>query len=116
MSDQRPAVIEAELELHPGCDPAAVGAAVTAELCGHWDHPPPCRWPHNNAIDAASDPVRLRTLFVAPVGEAPEVSDRIQSSLRSDDRWRVLAVRVREPAAGERGLAERLLATRSPDP
>jgi hypothetical protein len=33
-------VVEAELVLGDGFDPAAVGAAVTVELCGHWE---PCR-------------------------------------------------------------------------
>jgi hypothetical protein len=31
-------VLEAELALREGVDPAAVGAAVTVELCGHWEH------------------------------------------------------------------------------
>jgi len=45
-------VLEARLELDDGLDPAAVGAAVTVELCGHWEHAGPCRWPHNSEIAA----------------------------------------------------------------
>jgi hypothetical protein len=44
-------VVEAALALTEGCDSAAVGGAVTVELCGSWDHEGPCRWPHNSAID-----------------------------------------------------------------
>jgi hypothetical protein len=33
--------LEAEIELPEGCDPRAVGAAVTVELCGHWEHEGP---------------------------------------------------------------------------
>jgi hypothetical protein len=28
-------------------DTAAPGGAVTAALCGHWEHDGPCRWPHS---------------------------------------------------------------------
>ncbi len=48
-------VVAASVALEDGADPASVGAAVTVELCGHWDHPGPCRWPHNNEIEAARD-------------------------------------------------------------
>jgi hypothetical protein len=38
MADTRTAFVhEAHLELEPGTDPAAVGAAVTTALCGHWE-------------------------------------------------------------------------------
>jgi len=30
------------LAMEPDDDERAPGAAVTAELCGGWDHPPPC--------------------------------------------------------------------------
>ena len=66
-------VVEAELDLDEDFDPAAVGAAVTTELCGHWEHQGPCRWPHNSAIDSDRDRARFRTLFVADAAEADEV-------------------------------------------
>ncbi len=50
MSEVKAYVAEAEIVLNEGCDPAAVGAAVTVELCGHWEHEGACRWPHNSAI------------------------------------------------------------------
>lgn len=33
-------------------DPAALGGAVTRELCGHWEHEGPCRWPHHTSSRA----------------------------------------------------------------
>ena len=41
--ERRSFVHEADLWLAGGVDPAAVGAAVTAALCGHWEHEGPCR-------------------------------------------------------------------------
>src|SRR4029079_9373602 len=43
-------VIDADLELAPGTDERAPGAAVTTALCGHWEHEGACRWPHNTDI------------------------------------------------------------------
>jgi hypothetical protein len=106
----RALVIEAELELDVGLDPAAVGAAVTVELCGHWEHDGPCRWPHNSAIDAGRHPVGFRTLFVADDAEAEAVRLRVEAVLRGADAWRVVALRSREINESERALAARLLA------
>ena len=102
--------IEAELVLSEGVDPAAVGAAVTVELCGHWEHEGPCRWPHNGAIETERDPARFRTLFVADEREAGHVRDRIEAVLRSQLGWRLVSVRSRPVAEAERALAEHLLA------
>jgi hypothetical protein len=103
-------VVEAEIELTEGVDPAAVGAAVTVELCGDWQHHGPCRWPHNNAIDDERVPARFRTLFVANRSEAQAVRDRIEAALRGASAWRVLALRTRAVSDGERELAARLVA------
>jgi hypothetical protein len=103
-------VIEAELVLHEGFDPAGVGAAVTVELCGHWEHDGPCRWPHNSAIETERDPGRFRTLFVADKREAALVRDRIETALHSELGWRLVSVRSRPVADAERTLAERLVA------
>jgi hypothetical protein len=102
-------VLEAELALREGVDPGAVGAAVTVELCGHWEHEGPCRWPHNSAIETQRDPARFRTLFVADEREATLVCGRIETALRDDSGWRLVRVRSRPVAEGERDLAERLL-------
>ena len=101
-------VLEAAIALADDCDPAAVGAAVTVELCGHWEHEGACRWPHNNAVDASHRPARFRTLFVAGDGEAVEVRKRIEEALRGGEAWRVVSVGERPVAAHERALADRL--------
>lgn len=102
-------VVEAELELDEGFDPAAVGAAVTTELCGHWEHEGPCRWPHNSAIDAERAPARFRTLFVADEAEAEHVRKRVETVLGDESGWRLVAVRERGVTDSERPLVERLL-------
>jgi hypothetical protein len=109
VTDTRALVIEAELELDVGLDPAAVGAAVTVELCGHWEHDGPCRWPHNSAIDAGGHPVGFRTLIVADDAEAEAVLLRVEAVLRGANAWRVVALRLREINESERALAGLLL-------
>jgi hypothetical protein len=104
VSGVRGHVVEADLRLASGCDPNAVGAAVTVELCGDWRHSGPCRWPHNNEIDGG----RFRTLYVASDAEADRVAARIEAALRGSGSWEVLAVRRREVADDERELAARL--------
>ena len=106
-------VHEAELRLDPGTDPAAVGAAVTTALCGHWKHEGPCRWPHNNAIDADEAAGGFRTLFVAPADDESEVRDRIERALREAAGWTVVDTRARSVLPGERPLAERLASPQS---
>jgi hypothetical protein len=102
-------VVEAELVLQDGVDPAAVGAAVTVELCGHWEHEGPCRWPHNSAIEIKREPARFRTLFVADEPEAALVRDRIETALRGGSGWQLVDLRSRPVAQAEGALAERLL-------
>jgi len=106
-------VYEADLQLEPGTDPAAVGAAVTTALCGHWEHDGPCRWPHNNATEPSDDGASFRTLFVAPATEENAVRQKIEHSLRAGHRWTVLGTRARPVAPSEEPLARRLAATPS---
>ena len=108
--DIRAFVVEAEIDLREEADPAAVGAAVTVELCGHWEHEGPCRWPHNSAIEADRTPARFRTLFVADENEEVSVRTRIERALRDDAGWSVVSVRARPVAASEQELAAGLLA------
>jgi hypothetical protein len=103
-------VVEAELALAGDVDPAAVGAAVTVELCGQCDHDGACRWPHNSAIDTAHHPARFRTLFVADEDEATQVRERIESALRAASSWHVVSLGARPVAEHERALADRLRA------
>jgi hypothetical protein len=100
--------LEAKIELQDGCDPRAVGAAVTVELCGHWEHDGPCTWPHNSAIDADRDPALFRTIYVADADEQPQIRERIEHSLRAGSKWRVAEIHTRPLAHDERELADRL--------
>ena len=65
-------------------DPAALGAAVTVELCGHWEHEGPCRWPHHTSTDLEPDGTALVTVrYDADPSEVPVVRDRILLGLRA---------------------------------
>ena len=105
-------MVEARLALAEGGDPAAAGAAVTIGLCGHWQHEGPCRWPHNNAMDAVPTPAHFRTLFVAPGDEEAQVRQRIETALRTGRGWRVVSTTRRPVAEREQALAQRLLDAR----
>ena len=107
-------VHEAAISLKAGTDPAAVGAAVTRELCAAVEHDGPCRWPHNNAIDPSGDIASFRTLFIAPESDEPEVRTRIQSALRSSDQWLVRSNGARPVRYDERALATQLARTPQP--
>jgi hypothetical protein len=91
----------ATLRLGTGVDPRAVGAAVTVELCGHWEHEGDCRWPHLSEI-APGDPAAFRTVFVADLDEAGHVRARISSALRAAAGWTVLKDGPAEPTVDER--------------
>jgi hypothetical protein len=117
MAEQRsPFVHEATLLLATAVDPAAVGAAVTVELCGHWEHDGGCRWPHNSEIEVAPDgrAATFRTLFVAPPSEAAAVHERIADALRASPEWAVTQSGSRTLQPGELDLAERLAMTPPP--
>ena len=103
-------VVAASVRLKNDGNPDALGAAVTTELCGHWKHDGPCRWPHNNAIDTDRTPARFRTLFVAADDEASLVEQRVRDALTSSNDWEVLSIERHPIANRDRGLAQRLLA------
>jgi hypothetical protein len=76
-------VHEAVLRLEPGADPRGPGGAVTAELCGHWQHEGTCRWPHLTTVASRSgDDVTVRILFGAEPEEEQEVRSRIAHALQ----------------------------------
>jgi hypothetical protein len=103
-------VHEAQLQMRAGVDPAAVGAAVTTALCGHWDHEGACRWPHNNAIAGEGGRMTFRTLFVAPEADADTIRALIDAALVADDGWSVTHSGPREVHPSEDALADRLTA------
>jgi hypothetical protein len=80
---------EAVLVLHDGADAGAPGAAITAALCGHWVHDPPCPLaPHHTAAEEDGEHLRLRVLFAVEPPREAEVRRRIDAALargRLDD-------------------------------
>jgi hypothetical protein len=64
-------------------DMQAPGAAVTRELCGSWDHPPPCPLaPHHTRPARDGVTVALRIIFVTEPANEPLVRTRIDRALR----------------------------------
>jgi hypothetical protein len=100
--------VDIELALQPGTDPRAPGGEVTRELCGHWEHEGPCRWPHNSSLASATMPARLRTVVVVPDAERDEIVGRIEAALRNDRRWTVVSFSTGPVRADEQALANRL--------
>ena len=98
----------ATLDLADEVDPAAVGAAVTTELCGHWEHEGPCRWPHHNATERIGDAYELRVVFVAPDAEVAQVHARIGSALERMNGCAVSAQDADQLRADEAALGTRL--------
>lgn len=62
-------------------DPAALGGAVTTELCGHWEHDGQCRWPHFTSPAVEGDEGVVTVYFDAPAEEKGLVRERIRSAL-----------------------------------
>jgi hypothetical protein len=106
---RQPFAHDAVITLAPDADIAAPGGAVTAELCGHWEHPPPCPLaPHHTAAQRRGAQVHLRILFATEPEREAEVRTRIGRALAA---WE-----VRSSAAGvvrqdERAHAGRLVAS-----
>ena len=72
---------EAVVEMRQG-DPAALGAAITVAVCGHWEHEPPCPLaPHHTSASRSGAEVLVRTLFVTQPAREREVRDRITGAL-----------------------------------
>jgi hypothetical protein len=69
---------EATVDLAPGSDVRALGAAVTIALCGRYDHEPPCPLaPHSSSTVEVDGGIRIRVLFAA----APESEAAVRSLL-----------------------------------
>ncbi len=112
---------EAVLTMPPDADLRAPGGAITAALCGHWDHQPPCPLaPHHTSVERAGDGVRVRTLFATEPEREPEVRERIDSALSTGElsgpdggttRWDLRESRASEVTAEETDHARRLVQT-----
>ena len=80
--EARTCVLSADCVLEPGSDERALGGAVTAALCGHWEHEGDCRWPHLTVTEAASGRlVHVRTTVTVGEEEEDEVRRRFQAGL-----------------------------------
>jgi hypothetical protein len=100
---------DAVLSLAPDADMRAPGGAITAELCGHWEHPPPCPLaPHHTAAQRQGPQVRLRILFATEPEREAEVRARIGQALGA---WEVQSCAVGEVRPEERAHAGRLVAS-----
>lgn len=101
-----------------GADTRAPGAAVTVELCGHWDHEPPCPLaPHHTHAERSNGEVHLRILFAVEPEREDTVRQRIDKALSRgrlpgiegpDATWQVRLSRRREVSPEEADHAERL--------
>jgi hypothetical protein len=66
----------------PAADPGAPGAAITLELCGSWEHVPPCPLaPHHTSHERNGDALELRIVFAAEPAQEAEVRRRIDKAL-----------------------------------
>jgi hypothetical protein len=100
-------------------DIQAPGAAITRELCGSWDHPPPCPLaPHHTRPEKSGDTVTLRIIFATEPANEALVRSRIDSALRQGSvtgpdgrtsRWEFLGSSPGELAPSEGEHARRLI-------
>lgn len=112
---------DAVLMMEADADLRAPGGAVTAALCGHWDHQPPCRLaPHHSRADRAGGEVRVRVLFATEQDMETAVRQRIESALSSGHlqgpdgvitRWQLRYSQHSEVRTEEMDHAELLIRT-----
>jgi hypothetical protein len=76
-------------------DERALGGAVTVELCGHWEHPPPCRVPHRTDVSLGPAAVAVRVLFACDPAQEGDVRRAVERALQ--------AGRVPVPTPGDGG-------------
>jgi hypothetical protein len=73
----------ATVDVVEGADPRALGAAITAALCGYWDHEPPCRWPHHTDVASVGSDLVVTTVFTVEPQEEADVRRMILEALRT---------------------------------
>jgi hypothetical protein len=110
---------DAVVKMEAGGDLRAPGAAITVELCGHWEHEPPCPLaPHHTGAQRSGDQVRLRVLFAAEPGAEAEVRSHIEAALSrasltgpdgATTRWQLRSAQPGRLRADEAQHAERLV-------
>ncbi len=109
--NSKPLAVDIDLAMKETTDPRAPGGEITVALCGHWEHEAPCRWPHNNRLATSGSPARLRSVIIVSDDERDEVLRRIETRLRGDARWSVLAITAGDITGDEVDLADRLART-----
>jgi hypothetical protein len=109
---------EATLILPSEADERVPGAAVTAALCGHWEHDPPCPLaPHHTRAERDGGELRVRILFAAEPEDEREVRRRIDLALSGQwplpadltAAWQLTGSRPGEVATAEQAQAGRLI-------
>lgn len=114
-----PYVHQATLAMSPEADLDAAGAAITLELCGSWDHTPPCRVPHHVHAERMGTTVSLRVLFATEPENEQDVRRRIVEALSSGSvtdragasiQWEFGSSTAAELSSSETARARRLVA------
>ena len=110
---------EALLDMESDADLTAPGGAVTLELCGSYDHAPPCPVaPHATVADRRADGVAVRVLFATEASREAEVRARIDQALATGfcdapdgtrSRWTVVSSAPGTVEDAERAHAARLI-------
>jgi hypothetical protein len=112
-----PFVHHATLVMSSEADVDAPGAAVTLELCGSWDHKPPCPLPHHTHAERTGTTVSLRVVFATEPENEEDVRRRIDEALRtgsvigrtgSSTRWEFGGSTAAEVNTSEAACARRL--------
>lgn len=80
-----PFAYQALLLMGPGSDARTLGAAITLELCGSWDHDPPCPplAAHHTRSQRDGDRLRVHVIFVCEPADETEVRRRIILALQA---------------------------------
>ena len=74
---------QATLEMSPDADVDALSVAVALELCGSWQHNPPCPFPHTTHAKKAGNTVTVRVVFAAESEHVEDLRRRIDGALRT---------------------------------
>jgi hypothetical protein len=106
----------ARLRVPPGGDERAPGAAVTVELCGHWEHEAPCPIPHHTGVEPLGDGlIQVRVVASVAPGEDEAIQGRIHGALArgrldapGDPAWQLLDDGPAAPTDEELELGRRL--------
>jgi hypothetical protein len=114
-------VHQVSLLMDADADTGAPGAAVTLELCGSWEHGPPCPLaPHHTSPQRKGGAVTLRIVFAAEPEQEEEVRRRIDKALaagsitgpgRAITRWTLRDSQAGELSSAELAHAQRIAET-----